>query len=48
VVHLGFPWNVASYRQQAGRAGRREQDCLSILVLPNIILSFSFFKKIVV
>ena len=31
-LHLGFPGNVASLWQQAGRAGRREQQALSILV----------------
>ncbi|TPX58451.1 hypothetical protein PhCBS80983_g03109 [Powellomyces hirtus] len=32
VIHLGFPFNLASYRQQSGRAGRRERDSISILV----------------
>ncbi|KAJ3232411.1 hypothetical protein HDU81_003002 [Chytriomyces hyalinus] len=32
VVHLGFPHSVASYRQQAGRAGRRNADSASILI----------------
>ncbi|KAJ3055492.1 hypothetical protein HK097_010351 [Rhizophlyctis rosea] len=32
VVHLSFPFNLASFRQQAGRAGRRERDSVSILV----------------
>ncbi|KAJ3149792.1 hypothetical protein HDU89_003549 [Geranomyces variabilis] len=32
VVHLGFPFNHASYRQQSGRAGRRERDSMSVLV----------------
>ncbi|KAJ3186685.1 hypothetical protein HDU85_007505 [Gaertneriomyces sp. JEL0708] len=32
VVHVGFPFNMASYRQQSGRAGRRERDSMSILV----------------
>jgi DEAD/DEAH box helicase domain-containing protein len=31
-LHLGFPGTVASLWQQAGRAGRREQTALSILV----------------
>ena len=31
-LHLGFPGNVASLWQQAGRAGRREQQALSILI----------------
>ncbi|TPX76164.1 hypothetical protein CcCBS67573_g02549 [Chytriomyces confervae] len=32
VIHLGFPHSVASYRQQAGRAGRRNADSASILI----------------
>ena len=32
VIHMGFPYNLASYRQQSGRAGRRERDSLSILI----------------
>ncbi|RKO99136.1 hypothetical protein CXG81DRAFT_14955, partial [Caulochytrium protostelioides] len=33
VLHVGFPHTVASYRQQAGRAGRRDSAAASILVL---------------
>ncbi|KAJ3572806.1 hypothetical protein NP233_g2842 [Leucocoprinus birnbaumii] len=32
VIMLGFPYSVASFRQQAGRAGRRARDSLAILV----------------
>ncbi|KZS99153.1 P-loop containing nucleoside triphosphate hydrolase protein [Sistotremastrum niveocremeum HHB9708] len=32
VIMLGFPFNVASMRQQSGRAGRRSRDALAILV----------------
>lgn len=32
VVHFGFPLNIASYKQQAGRAGRRDKDALSLLI----------------
>jgi len=32
VVHLGFPGSVSSLFQQAGRAGRRGQESVSILV----------------
>ncbi|KAI8803419.1 hypothetical protein BJ742DRAFT_828857 [Cladochytrium replicatum] len=32
VIHVGFPFYMSSYRQQSGRAGRREQDSISILI----------------
>ncbi|KAJ3016980.1 hypothetical protein HKX48_003773 [Thoreauomyces humboldtii] len=32
VIHMGFPFNLASYRQQSGRAGRRERDSMSIMI----------------
>ncbi|KZP01431.1 DEAD/H helicase [Calocera viscosa TUFC12733] len=32
VIMLGFPFGIASLRQQAGRAGRRSRDSLAILV----------------
>ncbi|TPX32011.1 hypothetical protein SeMB42_g07666 [Synchytrium endobioticum] len=32
VLHMGFPYNLASYRQQSGRAGRRKRDSISILI----------------
>ncbi|EJU03818.1 P-loop containing nucleoside triphosphate hydrolase protein [Dacryopinax primogenitus] len=32
VIMLGFPFGIASLRQQAGRAGRRARDSLAILV----------------
>ncbi|EKM82852.1 hypothetical protein AGABI1DRAFT_125317 [Agaricus bisporus var. burnettii JB137-S8] len=32
VIMLGFPMSVASFRQQAGRAGRRVRDSLAIFV----------------
>ncbi|KAF9036912.1 P-loop containing nucleoside triphosphate hydrolase protein [Hymenopellis radicata] len=32
VLMLGFPVNVASLRQQSGRAGRRSRDALTVLV----------------
>ena len=31
-LHLGFPGSLASLRQQAGRAGRREQRSLAVFV----------------
>jgi DEAD/DEAH box helicase domain-containing protein len=33
VIQLGFPGSISSFRQQTGRAGRRDRDSLSILVL---------------
>ncbi|KAG6874311.1 hypothetical protein C0995_001536 [Termitomyces sp. Mi166 len=32
VIMLGFPVTIASFRQQAGRAGRRSRDSLAVLV----------------
>lgn len=32
VVTMGFPYTIANLRQQSGRAGRRNQDSLSVLV----------------
>ncbi|KAL1746966.1 P-loop containing nucleoside triphosphate hydrolase protein [Schizophyllum fasciatum] len=32
VIMLGFPMSLASFRQQAGRAGRRFRDSLAVLV----------------
>lgn len=32
VMTWGFPYTIANLRQQSGRAGRRNKDCLSILV----------------
>ncbi|KIK63733.1 hypothetical protein GYMLUDRAFT_222021 [Collybiopsis luxurians FD-317 M1] len=32
VLMLGFPVNLASFRQQAGRAGRRKRDSLAIFI----------------
>ncbi|TRM57588.1 P-loop containing nucleoside triphosphate hydrolase protein [Schizophyllum amplum] len=32
VIMLGFPMSLASFRQQAGRAGRRSRDSLAVLV----------------
>ncbi|KAL7752457.1 ATP-dependent 3'-5' DNA helicase [Sorochytrium milnesiophthora] len=31
VLHMGYPGNAAM-RQQAGRAGRRQRDCVSVLI----------------
>ncbi|KAI6110049.1 DEAD H helicase [Pisolithus sp. B1] len=32
VIMLGFPFGLASFRQQAGRAGRRARDSMAVLV----------------
>ncbi|KAF9228793.1 DEAD H helicase [Gyrodon lividus] len=32
VIMLGFPFGIANFRQQAGRAGRRTRDSLAVLV----------------
>uniref|UniRef100_V5GFF4 Putative ATP-dependent RNA helicase n=2 Tax=Kalmanozyma brasiliensis (strain GHG001) TaxID=1365824 RepID=V5GFF4_KALBG len=32
VIMLGFPYSISSLRQQAGRAGRRQKDSLSVLI----------------
>ncbi|KAH7910172.1 hypothetical protein BJ138DRAFT_1153504 [Hygrophoropsis aurantiaca] len=32
VIMLGFPFGIANFRQQAGRAGRRARDSLAVLV----------------
>ncbi|KAI8916166.1 P-loop containing nucleoside triphosphate hydrolase protein [Gorgonomyces haynaldii] len=36
VIHNGFPMSVASYRQQQGRAGRRQEKSCSVLVLDHM------------
>ncbi|KAI5124321.1 hypothetical protein M0805_008928 [Coniferiporia weirii] len=38
VIMLGFPHNIASLRQQAGRAGRRARDALAVLVADSLPL----------
>ncbi|KAI9456100.1 hypothetical protein HD554DRAFT_2317614 [Boletus coccyginus] len=36
VIMLGFPYGIANFRQQAGRAGRRARDSLAVLVADNL------------
>ncbi|KAF8894415.1 P-loop containing nucleoside triphosphate hydrolase protein [Infundibulicybe gibba] len=36
VIMLGFPASIASFRQQAGRAGRRARDSLAIFVADTL------------
>ncbi|THH10272.1 hypothetical protein EW145_g1433 [Phellinidium pouzarii] len=38
VVMLGFPFGIASLRQQAGRAGRRARDALAVFVADSLPL----------
>ncbi|KAG8908600.1 hypothetical protein FRB99_004888 [Tulasnella sp. 403] len=42
VVMLGFPFSVASLRQQAGRAGRRLQDSLAVFVPDSLPIDQHF------
>ncbi|OJA19678.1 hypothetical protein AZE42_06950 [Rhizopogon vesiculosus] len=36
VIMLGFPFGIANFRQQAGRAGRRSRDSLAVLVADEL------------
>ncbi|KAJ7184209.1 P-loop containing nucleoside triphosphate hydrolase protein [Mycena filopes] len=36
VIMLGFPSNIASFRQQAGRAGRRARDSLALYIAEHL------------
>ncbi|KAF8350877.1 P-loop containing nucleoside triphosphate hydrolase protein [Amanita rubescens] len=38
VIMLGFPMSIASFRQQAGRVGRRSRDSLTILVAESFAI----------
>ncbi|KLO10412.1 DEAD/H helicase [Schizopora paradoxa] len=38
VIMLGYPFGLASLRQQAGRAGRRSRDALAVLVAETFAL----------
>ncbi|KAJ7590973.1 DEAD/H helicase [Mycena floridula] len=44
VLTVGFPHTVSSFRQQIGRAGRRNRDSLAILVLHDQPLD-SYYKQ---
>ncbi|KAK7440243.1 ATP-dependent 3'-5' DNA helicase [Stygiomarasmius scandens] len=45
VIMLGFPMSIASFRQQSGRAGRRRQDSLAILVATGYPLDQYYVKN---
>ena len=45
VIHLGCPASRSSLWQQAGRAGRRSRESLSIVVTSNVPLDGYFLKK---
>jgi DEAD/DEAH box helicase domain-containing protein len=44
-IHLGFQGSFASLRQQAGRAGRAEQRCVSIFIAFDGPLDQYFFDE---
>ncbi|CAK5264861.1 unnamed protein product [Mycena citricolor] len=45
VVMLGFPVSLASFRQQAGRAGRRARDSLALFVAEHLPVDQYFAKN---
>jgi DEAD/DEAH box helicase domain-containing protein len=44
VLHMGCPFSIGSFFQQAGRAGRREQDSVRN---PLFFVSWGFFVRFV-
>ncbi len=44
-LHLGFQGSIASMRQQAGRAGRREQPCMAVYVAYDGPLDQHFMRN---
>ncbi|EAU88392.2 DEAD/H helicase [Coprinopsis cinerea okayama7 len=45
VIMLGFPMTIPSFRQQAGRAGRRSQDSLVVLVVEPFAIDQYYAKN---
>ncbi|KAK2467067.1 hypothetical protein APHAL10511_001325 [Amanita phalloides] len=45
VIMLGFPMSIASFRQQAGRVGRRSRDSLTIFVAENFAIDRYYVNK---
>ncbi|KIY63164.1 P-loop containing nucleoside triphosphate hydrolase protein [Cylindrobasidium torrendii FP15055 ss-10] len=45
VMMLGFPYSLASLRQQSGRAGRRARDSLAILMAESVPIDQHFVKN---
>ncbi|KAK7043795.1 ATP-dependent 3'-5' DNA helicase [Paramarasmius palmivorus] len=45
VLMLGFPVTLASFRQQAGRAGRRRRDALVVFIAQNLPLDQHYVQN---